>query len=1115
MNVPFRRIGLSCLVAAAPLSAQEFRSYVGGNNSIWESPTNWNPNLVPDSISEGARLDNGVNVNVGGSHVISALEFKGASLTLNQSNVLRTSVLLIESAGTIAGPGTLVMTQVGTISDNSGVTFSNVTFRNEGELDLFFGIGLAGDSVFQNVNTMNFVDGSNIGLASGAGVPGRIENTGFLRKVAGAGTATIGRPIDNDNDIVSLSGTFALTGGIDSSGNFRTEGDGEISLSGANVMTNGAMIFGDGLTNLAAGSLSVPVGATVSVDNFQAGSGLVINDGTMNYQGVDTFWDSAFISGSGTTRVSSGAFLTIEESSVSSTLTDGQTVEIESGGTLFFEGDRSDLRSNSPILMINQGLIEFAEDGDLLQNGASASTLMTLINEPSGRVIKSGGAANETEIIAEVIHRGDWTVETGAMEFFRKVDFSAPMEARPGTTVSFRGGTSTPSIFRAGSRLFGGGEFVLRTPVEIPGGAVVDADRLRMRSSSKLFGTGVFRVTESGICESGSLENQVRLEILPAATFGFEGTGNITIASGSTPTILNQGQFEIGNTNSIFSNGTGRFENEGTLVLSEAGRLFTNSGTDLVIENTGTIIKEAGTGVGNGARSLFPAKLTHRGVMEVRSGILDLFGEQEFHAPISVDNGAVLRLDGIEATTFYDGGVITGEGSIEHRGAEIVIQAGVRAPFANYSTPSGSGKVSGGGTFVLTDDSSFTRLNHGGAGVTEIGPTAAVVMNPSSFRLFDGRKLHVRGSLEFLNSVNFTATNGMTLDNDGLLLIRDGTSWNHGGGDYLLENDGTIRIEAPGTQTVSFAPDEITGNGLFDVVTGRLRFLRAVDISGTVRLGSGTQVSGVNLSFGPGSTAAGTGQISGPVTLKGAVAPGFSIGTLNVSNSATFTSSGSLVVELADGSSDLLSVSAALDLGGLTIVPQLVSGYVPTPGDSWTIATAGSFVGSVGLVGQASAAPGFGYFLSQNGNDLVLTYSVVDSFQKAIEAATGLSLGNDPDLTAFATGDLDGDGVQDLTDWAFGGTLGGADSGRNLRVDSVVQINPTTREVTVAFPIRSIVSDVTMSLEGDLDLVGSFSPLAFAPAGTETRGGILFQVGKIQVPMSAGSNFFRVRVELN
>lgn len=551
------------------------------------------------------------------------------------------------------------------------------------------------------------------------------------------------------------------------------------------------------------------------------------------------------------------------------------------------------------------------------------------------------------------------------------------------------------------------------------------------------------------------------------------------------------------------------------MILTEAARLSTNSGGPPVFINTGSIIKEAGTATGNNASSIVPIDLNHQGVLEVRSGILDLFGERQISAPMTVLDGAVLRLNGNETTTFLPGGAVVGDGSLEHRGSDIVIPAGVRTLFQNYSTPFGSGEVRGEGTFVITDDSTITRFNHVGPGTTEITGGADVVITPSAFRLSEGRVFHVRGSVDFPSRFSFSATNGMTLRNEGLMIFRDDSTWNHGGGRFLFENNGTIRIEAPVNDTVAFAPDEMSGAGLIEVVSGRLRFPRAVEVAGSIRLASGTRLSGTSLNLGSQSRVSGVGQIDGSVTLQGRVSPGLSIGTLAVSSSATFTTSGSLAVELGNGTSDQLTVTSTLDLGGLTIEPMPVAGDTPSNGDSWIIVTAGTITGSVGLVRQSAAAPGFGYFVSVDGNDLVLTYSAVESFQQAIEAATGLSLGNDPDLTAFATGDLDGDGVQDLTDWAYGGTLGGADPDRSLRVDSVTTLNPTTREVILAFPIRSGVSDVTMSLEGNTDLQGSFEQVIFAPVRTETRDGILFQVARVVVPSGPGDSFFRVRVELN
>ncbi|MGD7654084.1 MAG: hypothetical protein ACQCXQ_12765, partial [Verrucomicrobiales bacterium] len=158
---------------------------------------------MPDTVTEGARLGNGSTVNVGGSHLIQALEITAGSLTVNQGNELRTNTLLISGAGVLAGPGSLVLEQSGSIVDSSGVNFSNLVFRNNGDLQLVLGIALSSDSVFENVNSLTLADGASISLASGSPdpTPGPILNTGFVRKVSGTGNASIGAPIENDEEI--------------------------------------------------------------------------------------------------------------------------------------------------------------------------------------------------------------------------------------------------------------------------------------------------------------------------------------------------------------------------------------------------------------------------------------------------------------------------------------------------------------------------------------------------------------------------------------------------------------------------------------------------------------------------------------------------------------------------------------------------------------------------------------------------------------------------------------------------------------------------------------------------------------------------------------------------
>ena len=69
-----------------------------------------------------------------------------------------------------------------------------------------------------------------------------------------------------------------------------------------------------------------------------------------------------------------------------------------------------------------------------------------------------------------------------------------------------------------------------------------------------------------------------------------------------------------------------------------------------------------------------------------------------------------------------------------------------------------------------------------------------------------------------------------------------------------------------------------------------------------------------------GGTLGGTGTIDDVFVNGGVLAPGNSIGTLNVANSLTFSAASSYMVEISGTSSDLTLVAGAVSLGGATVV---------------------------------------------------------------------------------------------------------------------------------------------------------------------------------------------------
>ena len=151
--------------------------------------------------------------------------------------------------------------------------------------------------------------------------------------------------------------------------------------------------------------------------------------------------------------------------------------------------------------------------------------------------------------------------------------------------------------------------------------------------------------------------------------------------------------------------------------------------------------------------------------------------------------------------------------------------------------------------------------------------------------------------------------------------------------------------------------------------------------------------------------------------------------------------------------------------------------------------------------------------MTYHPTSVVVTYSAIDSFQEAYEAAAGVTLGPGDDLAVLAEQNLDGDHLPNLLDWAFGGSLSAPDPGRVLVLESVTPGNP--RSIALRYPINPLATDVSLEVAGNPDLSGAFAPKVFTPTGTATIGGILFQQGTLSLPTTDSSRFFRIEATLD
>jgi uncharacterized protein with beta-barrel porin domain len=191
---------------------------------------------------------------------------------------------------------------------------------------------------------------------------------------------------------------------------------------------------------------------------------------------------------------------------------------------------------------------------------------------------------------------------------------------------------------------------------------------------------------------------------------------------------------------------------------------------------------------------------------------------------------------------------------------------------------------------------------------------------------------------------------------------------------YLVDNT-TLQPSGPSTFT---GPLSGLGKTLVISGSGSVAFNGAVDMAGgnfTVMQGLASINDSLKanvITVGAGGWLGGSGTITGDIVHQGAIAPGNSIGTLNVVGSLTQTAGSSYVVEVnAAGQSDLISVQGAAMLQGGTVAVLPASGlYAPTT--RYTILTANG--GVSGAYGSAvSAYPFLKPSLAYTANSVVLT----------------------------------------------------------------------------------------------------------------------------------------------
>jgi uncharacterized protein with beta-barrel porin domain len=463
--------------------------------------------------------------------------------------------------------------------------------------------------------------------------------------------------------------------------------------------------------------------------------------------------------------------------------------------------------------------------------------------------------------------------------------------------------------------------------------------------------------------QAGFGVDNLAINVLPAAT----------VSDGGGPAVISVNDF-----NTITNSGTLAAGSFGTGISAGANNTITNTAAGII-----TVV-DSGVGISAAGNN---AVVTNAGAITTGdfSAGIDVFGDDAkvtSSGTITVtDNAAAISVQGDRAVITHSGTITAGIGS-----------AGI-AYNGFSSTITNSGHIVGGDDtlgIVLLGDSN-TIINKG---TITVGSGFAAGIDVSSFG----------GSNDIIN----TGTINVGASATGILISGTGNVFNSGtinaatgfaaiefcgcGGSVLTLGPGSVingLVLGSGTDTFQLGG---TGKDTFNLsligagnqYDGFSTFNK-VDSSNWSVTGTGAQdwnVLGGTLSVNgtinglvtvnAGGTLGGTGTIDNVVVNGGALAPGNSIGTLNVANSLTFSAASSYMVEISGANSDLTRVTGVAVLGGATVVVIPIG----TVTKQYTILTATVGVPDTFNPVVAGVSPNLKASLSYDPNNVYLNFAL-------------------------------------------------------------------------------------------------------------------------------------------
>jgi len=810
------------------------------------------------------------------------------------------------------------------------------------------------------------VDGTNLVVSPDPVIIGQV----------GAGSLTI----ENAGAVSSVRGTLGEQ--ADSSGVVAVGGTGSTWTNGENLLVGS---FGRGTLTITDGGVVSSLG--ISAIGMNSGS-----SGEVTVDGAGSIWsgNSEFLIGnraetSELTITNGGAVITGGRGLIGVNSGSSGGVTVDGMGSSW--GVSSDIEVGSSgtgaLIIVGGGTVTSGRDGFI------------------GHAIGSSGTVSVSGAGSTWTSQDDLSVGSSGMGMLTISDGGRVANGRFGFIGRDTDGSGAVTVSGAGSTWTNGGFLAVGydgtgTLAISDGGAVSNAIGV----------VGLGSRASGAVTVSGAGSNWTNDGFLTVAS---NGTGTLMISLGgavsSDAGVIGAGSAASG---AVTVSGTGStWTNDGSFTVGSSGTGM------LTISDGGTVNSDSST-LGLHSASSGVATISGAGSTWTNDTTFVVGGAGQ--GALSIDSGAVVsNVNGTVGSVAGSTGEVSvmGVGSSWNNSGDLFVGG----------TGTGTLSVLDGGT--INSRSGFVGFLAGGSGVVRVSGEGSTWADAGEIRVGN--------------------------QGEGVLTLADGGTVSIGSGAFPLViatavgSTGTLNIGAatgdeaiaPGTldaSAVSFGAG--TGNVVFNHTDGGYGFSPVISGAGSVQVLSGTTnltgsntytggttVSGgqlsVNGSIGDvvlnGGVLGGSGQIGSiAANSGGTIAPGNSIGVLNVAGNVTFAPGSTYQVEVnAAGTSDLIAATGTATISGGTL------NFVPFPdfsvGTNYTILTA------AGGIAGAFDATTFGNFiflaagLTYQANTVTAVISQSASFVSVAETANQMATANGVDSIGPGT-----------TLWSAVGQLGSA-----------------------------------------------------------------------------------------